>query len=134
MANRSKRTKIQDGRGGQSLQSVGNAFGLTRERVRQIVKRASARLQTGQTAPRALDRTIAYVADQVPSVGVIDAGGIEAEIRSKGLTGGLFRLRCGSQTASRCLGCLRHEPYGQCSRLCARRPLAGSIGRVVLVR
>lgn len=57
-----------------------------------IVKRVSARPQMGQPAPPALDRIIAFVADHVPAVGVIDAGVVEAEMRSKSLTACLFRL------------------------------------------
>jgi hypothetical protein len=54
-----------DGRGGGSLQAVGNAFGLTRERVRQIVIAASKGIGTGRTVSRTLDRTLAYVADLI---------------------------------------------------------------------
>jgi hypothetical protein len=39
-----------------------------------------------------LDRTIAFVADHIPAAGAIDAEMIEAQIRSKGLTAGLFRI------------------------------------------
>jgi Sigma-70, region 4 len=82
-----------DGRGGETLQSVGKAFGVTRERIRQIVAAASAHLRTERPLAQALDRTIAFVADRIPAgVGVIDAGVIEAEMRSKGLTAGLFRI------------------------------------------
>jgi hypothetical protein len=77
-----------DGRGGESLQSVGNAFGVTRERVRQIVTAASARLRMTRRVPEVLDKTIAFVADHIP----VAAGMIEAEMRSKGLTASLFRL------------------------------------------
>ena len=41
-----------DGRGGESFQRVGKSFGLTRERIRQIVGAASAQLRTGQAANR----------------------------------------------------------------------------------
>jgi hypothetical protein len=57
-----------------------------------IAKRVSARLQMGQPAQPALDRIIAFVADHVPAVGLIDAGVVEAEMRSKSLTACLFRL------------------------------------------
>jgi len=73
-----------DGLAGESLQSVGNAFGVTRERIRQIVAAASARLRTERPVAQALDRTIAFVANRIPAAtGVIDAGVIEAEMRSK---------------------------------------------------
>ena len=47
-----------DGRGGGSLQTVGNEIGLTRERVRQIVTASSEWLSTGRPVSRLLDRTI----------------------------------------------------------------------------
>jgi hypothetical protein len=82
-----------DGLAGETLQSVGDAFGITRERTRQIVAAASARLRTERPAAPALDRTIAFVVDRMPAAtGVIDAGVIEAEMRCKGLTAGLFRI------------------------------------------
>ena len=76
-----------DGRGGDSLQAVGNDIGVTRERVRQIAAVASESLSTGRVSP-ALDRTIAFVADHMPAA----AEEIEAELRSQRLTSGLFRL------------------------------------------
>jgi len=82
-----------DGRGSESLQRVGIAFGVTRERVRQIVTKASARLRAERPVPQVLDRCIAFVADHIPTAaGVIRAEVIEAEMRSEGLTAGLFRL------------------------------------------
>jgi hypothetical protein len=82
-----------DGRGGESFQSVGNAFGLTRERIRQIVTAASARLRTERPVLQVLDGSIAFVDDHIPApAGVIEARVIEAGMRSKGLTAGLFRL------------------------------------------
>jgi hypothetical protein len=77
-----------DGRGGGSLQTVGNEIGLTRERVRQIATAASDRIKAGGQVSPALDRTIAFVADRMPAA----AGEIEAELRFQRLTSGLFRL------------------------------------------
>src|SRR5579864_180994 len=77
-----------DGRGGGSLQTVGDEIGLTRERIRQIVTPLSKQLSTGRPASPALDRTIAFVAGRMPAA----AGEIEAELRSQRLTSGLFRL------------------------------------------
>src|SRR5712691_8379121 len=88
-----------DGRGGGSFQTVGNEIGLTRERVRQIVTAASERLSTGRPVSPTFDRTIAFVADRMPAA----AGEIEAELRSQGLTSGLFRLE-GVITAAELLG------------------------------
>ena len=77
-----------DGRGGGTLQTVGEEIGLTRERVRQIVTAASKRLNTGRPVSPTLDRTIAFVVDRMPAA----AGEIEAELRLQRLTSGLFRL------------------------------------------
>jgi hypothetical protein len=93
-----------DGRGGGSLQTVGNEIGLTRERVRQIVTAASEWLNTGLPVSPALDRTIAFVADRMPGT----AKEIEAELRSQRLTSGLFRLE-GVVKAAELLG--RRLPF-----------------------
>ena len=77
-----------DGRGGETLQAIGNEIGLTRERIRQIVTAASKQLNTGRPVSPTLDRTIAFVVDHMPAA----AGEIEAELRFQGLTSGLFRL------------------------------------------
>jgi hypothetical protein len=93
-----------DGRGGGSLQAVGNEIGLTRERVRQIVTAASQRLSTERQVSPMLDRTIAFVLDRVPAAAVE----IEAELRSQRLTSGLFRLE-GVIRAAELLG--RRPPF-----------------------
>ena len=93
-----------DGRGGGSLQTVGNEIGLTRERVRQIVTVISERLNTGRPVSPTLDRTIAFVIDHMPAA----AGEIEAELRSQRLTSGLFRLE-GVLKAAELLG--RRLPF-----------------------
>ena len=77
-----------DGRGGGSLRTLASALGLTRERVRQIVAAASRPLRFARPVSPTLDRTIAFVAERIPAA----AGTIEAEMRSEGLTSGLFRL------------------------------------------
>jgi hypothetical protein len=93
-----------DGRGGGSLQTVGNEIGVTRERVRQIVTPASERLSTGRPVSPTLDRTIAFVVDRMPAA----AGEIEAELRFQRLTSGLFRLE-GVINAAELLG--RRLPF-----------------------
>jgi len=77
-----------DGRGGGSLQTVGNEIGLTRERVRQIVTVILERLNTGRPVSPTLDRTIAFVVDRMPAA----AEELEAELQFQRLTSGLFRL------------------------------------------
>ena len=77
---------------------------MTRERIRQIVSAASTHLRTRRAVPAVLDKIIAFVADHIsPAVGAVDAGLIEAEIRSKGLTAGLFRIE-GVVNAAELLG------------------------------
>jgi hypothetical protein len=93
-----------DGRGGGSLQAVGNEIGLTRERVRQIVTETSKRLGAGMPVPLTLDRTIAAVVGRMPAT----AGEIEAELRSQRLTSGSFHLE-GVVKAAELLG--RHLPF-----------------------
>ncbi len=77
-----------DGRGGKSLQAVGNEIGVTRERARQIVTAAAEGVRACRPVSPTLDRTIAFVLDRIPA----PAGEIEAELRSQRLTSGLFRL------------------------------------------
>jgi len=92
-----------DGRGGGTLQTVGDEIGITRERVRQIVTGSSGWLAGRPVSPM-LDRTIAFVADRMPAA----AGEIEAELRSQRLTSGLFRLE-GAIKAAELLG--RRLPF-----------------------
>jgi hypothetical protein len=77
-----------DGRGGSSLQAIGNEIGVTRERVRQIVSTVSESLTIRRAVSPTFDRTIAFVTDRMPAT----AGEIEAGLRSQRLTSGLFRL------------------------------------------
>jgi hypothetical protein len=93
-----------DGRGGDSLQAVGNEIGVTRERVRQIVSAASKWVRTGQAVSPTLDRTIAFVVDHMPA----RAEEIEAALRFQRLTAGLFRLE-GVLKAAELLG--RRLPF-----------------------
>lgn len=88
---------------------MGNPISVTRERVRQIVAAASARLRMERPVAQALDRTLAFVTDRIPAAtGVIDAGVIEAQMRSMGLTAGLFRIE-GVVKAAELLG--RRLPF-----------------------
>jgi hypothetical protein len=77
-----------DGRGGSSLQAVGNEIGVTRERVRQIVSAVSESVSIRRAVSPTFDRTIAFVADRMPAT----VEEIEAGLRSQRLTSGLFRL------------------------------------------
>jgi hypothetical protein len=77
-----------DGCGGRTLLSVGGEYGLTRERVRQIVDATAGWLSGRRPISPMLDRAIAFVASRLPAA----AGEIEAELNSKGLTSNCFRL------------------------------------------
>src|SRR6266446_1570542 len=77
-----------DGQGGASLRTVGNAIGLTRERVRQIVTATAESLRMRWSALTALDQIIAFVVHHMPAA----AGAVEAELPLAGLTSSLFRL------------------------------------------
>src|ERR1700730_10123039 len=115
-----------DGRGGGSLQAVGNEIGLTRERVRQIVTSASELLSTGRPVSPMLDRTIAFVADHMPAA----AGEIEAELRFQRLTSGLFRLE-GVIKAAELLE--RHLPFSITEVKGERLVHAGDIPSVEMI-
>jgi hypothetical protein len=93
-----------DGRGGGSLQAVGNEIGVTRERVRQIVGEASKWVRIGRAVLPTLDRTIAFVVHRMPA----PAREIEAELRFQRLTSGSFRLE-GVLKAAELLG--RRPPF-----------------------
>src|SRR4051794_33547550 len=77
-----------DGRGGASFQRTGNEFGLTRERVRQIVSASDPRRQLLPHGFSTLDRAIAFVTDSIP----VPAGEVETKLQLAGLTVKPFRL------------------------------------------
>jgi hypothetical protein len=58
-----------DGKGGATLQTVGDEYGLTRERVRQIVSKTSAPLKRGVPYAPLLDSALRAVAGSVPASG-----------------------------------------------------------------
>lgn len=93
-----------DGRGGESLRTLGKEVGLTHERVRQIVSETSKRLSTRRTVSPTLDQTIAFVVDRMPAT----AGEIEGDLPFERLTSGRFRLE-GVVRAAELLG--RHLPF-----------------------
>src|SRR5260370_33526774 len=77
-----------DGRGGRTLLAVGEEYGLTRERVRQIVDAVTEPLSSPPPTLPMLHRTIAVVGNQFPSA----AGEIEAKQKAQRPTSTLFRL------------------------------------------
>ena len=70
-----------DGRGGADFQRIGNEFGLTRERVRQIVFAADPLRQILFTGSPTLDRVIASIAADIPAA----AADIETNLQVAGL-------------------------------------------------
>jgi hypothetical protein len=77
-----------DGRGGANFQRTGNEFGLTRERVRQIVSGSDPRRQILPAGKRALDRVIAFIAAGLPA----PAAEVETNLQRAGLTIKPFRI------------------------------------------
>jgi hypothetical protein len=77
-----------DGRGGANFQCIGTEFGLTRERVRQIVSKAGPCCQILPEGGPFLDRVIAFIAASLPA----PAEEIETKLRLQGLTRLAFRI------------------------------------------
>ena len=77
-----------DGRGGKTLLAIGEEYGLTRERVRQIVEATAGRLSDQRPISPMLDRVIALVVNSLPAA----ASEVELELKSQRLTLSLFRL------------------------------------------
>lgn len=55
-----------DGKGGTTLQIAGDEYGITRERVRQVVKKATSRLEQRDVFCPRLDDALAIVEESVP--------------------------------------------------------------------
>lgn len=77
-----------DGAGGTTLRQVGDAYGLTRERVRQICLRVTRAVQCSPYPAPLLDRALKAIDSCLPA----EADAVEAELRSRGLTAGTFRM------------------------------------------
>ena len=92
-----------DGRGGATLQSVGDEFGMSRERVRQICDIAKTLAATKPFAP-ALDRILSVVEERIPA----PASAIEKSLVAEGLTAASFSLE-GLTRAAEVLG--RQLPF-----------------------
>src|SRR5206468_12760157 len=88
--NRTKAAKYHgsDGDGGRRLQAVGEDYGLTRERGRQVATRVTSALSGRRPFAPALDRVLEFVAERTPGVGT----DLEAALVAEGLTARLFRL------------------------------------------
>ena len=77
-----------DGRGGADFQRTGNEFGLTRERIRQIISGSDPLRQLQPEASPALDGAITFIAAGVPA----PAADIERLLQVAGLTIKPFRI------------------------------------------
>ena len=77
-----------DGRGGANFQLTGDEFGLTRERVRQIVTESDPRTRLLPGACPALDRVIAFITASLPA----QAAEVERKLQAAGLTMRPFRI------------------------------------------
>ncbi len=77
-----------DGEGGANFQRIGDEFGLTRERVRQIVSESDPRSCLRPAGLPALDRVIAAIVAGLPAPAAV----IEAELQKRGLTSRAFRI------------------------------------------
>ena len=93
-----------DGAGGATLNAVGEAYGLTRERVRQICFRVQREVKYKKGGTPLLDKAFAVVTERVPS----DAEVVEAALQEEGITRSKFRLE-GLLKAARLLG--REAPF-----------------------
>jgi hypothetical protein len=77
-----------DGMGGATLREIGETFGLTRERVRQICDRISKVYKHYKLPTPLLTRCISFIASQAPR----EADEVEEKLLSEGLTIGKFRV------------------------------------------
>ena len=93
-----------DGLGGTTLQGAGREFGLSAERVRQIVRGAAKQLYGSQPFTPVLDRTISFLSQYVPG----RADEMERKLLSGGLSDVPFRLE-GLIRAAQLLG--RAPPF-----------------------
>lgn len=87
-----------DGRGGAVLQTVGDEFGMSRQRVLQICEPIIKKIRRDMPSLPALDATISFVANLSPGV----ADKIENELVEAGLMSMRFRLE-GVRSASELL-------------------------------
>ncbi len=92
-----------DGQGGATLQAVGDKFGMSRERVRQICDIVKTLTATKPFAP-VLDRVLSVVAERIPA----PASAIENSLVAEGLTAASFSLE-GLTRAAEVLG--RQLPF-----------------------
>ena len=77
-----------DGNGGCTLQTAGEEFGVTKERVRQISSKTAQRLRKLNHSIPVLESALEFVAKSVPNVAEI----IESDLATQGYSAQAFRL------------------------------------------
>ena len=77
-----------DGSGGATLQSVGDSVNLTRERVRQIIKKTAGRVITTAYMP-VLERSLRFLRQRLPA----SVTSLELDLRAAGLLSGQFDIQ-----------------------------------------
>ena len=77
-----------DGAGGATLHAVGEVYGLSRERVRQICFRVQREVKYKKCATPLLDKALAAVAARLPAAAEV----VEAALQEEGITRSKFRL------------------------------------------
>jgi hypothetical protein len=93
-----------DGAGGATLKAVGDANGLTRERVRQIFLRVKRSVKGKGSATPLIDKALGAITQLLPA----EAGAVEAKLQEGGFTQSKFRLE-GLANAVKLLG--RKVPF-----------------------
>jgi len=93
-----------DGFGGTTLQAAGAEFGITAERVRQILGEVVKRMADAHPPAPALERTLRFIAERMPAW----ADEIEPKLLSNGLSARAFRIE-GVIRAAELLG--RKPPF-----------------------
>ncbi len=71
-----------DGQGGRTLEQLGQKYGLSRERIRQICMRCVKRLRHVEVFAPSLDRALQFIADRLPRATHV----LERELREAGLS------------------------------------------------
>jgi len=77
-----------DGRGGATLQAAGAEFGITAERVRQILGEVVKRVGDARQPAPALEKTLSFIAEHMPG----GAEEIESKLLAAGLSARPFRI------------------------------------------
>jgi hypothetical protein len=77
-----------DGGGGTILQEVGEKFGITKERIRQICEKAVGRLKQLRARPSRLNAVLEMIGQNLPS----DAATLEKLLQTQGFTRSVFKM------------------------------------------